>query len=148
MENLKKACSFCIYQERTQQEVREKLKTWSVSSEEAEEIITWLITENFLNEGRYARQFAGGKFRVKKWGRRKIVYELKSKGLSENNIKDALKEIDSDDYWETLTLLAEKKRSSILKAGHIAIIKKKVTEYLIGKGFEMDLIGEVLKEWR
>ena len=148
MENLKKASGFCIYQERTQQEVREKLKTWAVPSDEAEEIIVWLITENFLNEGRYARQFAGGKFRVKKWGRWKIVYELKSKGLSENNIKEALKEIDPDDYWETLLVLAEKKKNSILKAEHIAVVKKKVTTYLVGKGFEMDLIGEALREWR
>lgn len=148
MENLKKACGFCIYQERTQQEVREKLKTWSVPSDEAEEIIVWLITENFLNEGRYARQFAGGKFRVKKWGRKKILYELKAKGLSENNISEALKEIDSDEYWETLQTLAERKRDSILKVEHIAIIKKKVSAYLIGKGYEIDLITEVLRDWK
>jgi regulatory protein len=148
MKNLKKACGFCIYQERTQHEVREKLKSWFVPAEESEEIISWLITENFLNEGRYAKQFVGGKFRVKKWGRRKILYALKSKGLSENNIREALKEIDPNDYWETLVSLAEKKRNSALKPESLAMVKKKVSSYLLAKGYEMDLIVEAMREWK
>lgn len=147
MENtdiLKKACSYCIYQERTQAEVREKLKSWGLSRERSEEIIAWLITENFLNESRYARQFAGGKFRVKKWGRRKIIYELKARGISANCIRDALNEISEEDYLQALRALAEKKEADLHPEKDPFVIRKKITAYLLMKGYEPELISDVL----
>lgn len=146
MDTLKKACGYCIYQERTQHEVREKLKSWGVSTAEAEEVIAWLITENFINEGRYARQFAGGKFRVKKWGRRKITYELKAKEISANNIREALQEIDEEDYIQTMKALVTAKAATLTGEAHLLIIEKKISAYLLMKGYEPDLVREVLAE--
>ncbi len=142
---LKKACSYCIYQERTQQEVREKLKSWCVSATEAEEVIAWLITENFINEGRYARQFAGGKFRMKKWGRRKIIYELKAKGISPNAIREALEEITEEEYFHTLQELAQRKTADLHPEKDPFVIRKKVTAYLLMKGYEPEQVGSVLE---
>ena len=144
MDTLKKACGYCIYQERTQQEVREKLKSWGVSPAEAEEVIAWLICENFINEGRYARQFAGGKFRVKKWGRRKITYELKSRGISPNGVREALTEIDEEEYIQTLKGLASAKAATLSQETNPLILQKKVTSYLLMKGYEPDLIREIM----
>lgn len=133
MDLLKKACSFCIYQERTQEEVRQKLHSFGASDNETEEIISWLITENFINEERYAKQFAGGKFRVKKWGRKKILFELKSKGLSPYCITEAMKEIPDEDYYATIVHLIQSKWNSQIPP---ILAKKKVINYLIGKGYE------------
>jgi len=146
MDILKKACSYCIYQERTQGEVREKLKSWGVSRDASEEIIAWLITENFINESRFARQFAGGKFRVKKWGRKKIIYELKARGISPNCIRDALQAIDDDEYFTTLRGLAAKKAESLAPESDPFMIRKKVSTYLLMKGYEPEHIREVLED--
>ncbi|WP_367915647.1 regulatory protein RecX [Leadbetterella sp. DM7] len=145
MSTLKKACSFCIYQERTQEEVREKLKSWHIPASEAEEIIAWLISENFINEGRYAQQFAGGKFRVKKWGRRKIIFALRSKGLSDRCIEEALAAIDEDEYRETLLALARRRKELLAAEESPLLTRKKITEYLVGKGYETDYIREALQ---
>lgn len=142
---LKKACSYCIYQERTQAEVREKLKSWGLSRDHSEEVIAWLITENFLNEGRYARQFAGGKFRVKKWGRRRILFELKAKGISAPCIRDALSEIPEEDYRQTLHALAEKKAADLHPEKDPFVLRKKITTYLLMKGYEPELISDTLR---
>lgn len=146
MDTLKKACSFCIYQERTQQEVREKLKSWRVPAPETEEIIAWLISENFINESRYARQFAGGKFRIKKWGRRKITYELKSKGVSPNVILEALAEIDEEEYIQTLKGLASAKAATLTEEAHSLTVQKKISAYLLMKGYEPNLVRELMAD--
>lgn len=147
MDTLKKACGYCIYQERTQQEVRQKLKSWGVSPAEAEEVIAWLIAENFINEGRYARQFAGGKFRVKKWGRKKIIFELKAKGISANNIREALQEISEEEYGEVLRELTARKKDSLAVETQPLLAQKKITAYLLMKGYEPDRVREVLAEY-
>lgn len=140
-----KACSYCAYQERTHAEVRERLSEWKVWGDEAEEIISKLIEENFLNEGRFAKAFAGGKFRVKKWGRRKILFELKARKISPYCIKAAMEEINDEDYLGTLKELAEKKLNDLRTEKSILLRHQKTARYLMGKGFESELIWEVLK---
>ena len=140
---LKKACSFCIYQERTQQEMRTKLLQWKVNEEQTEEIIAWLINENFINEERFAKTYAGSKFRVKNWGRNKIKFSLKSKGLSNYCIESGLKEIEAEDYIKTMQNLIEKKDNQFLEANHL-IKKQKIMNYLLAKGFEIDEILKLL----
>eukprot|EP01137_Pigoraptor_chileana_P009486 Opistho-2@57843 len=108
-EVLVKAANFCAYQERTQQEVRKRLAELEVEGDEAEEMIVWLIENNYLNEERFARIFAGSKFRQKRWGRLKIRQELKMRGVSEYCLKAGMSEIDDEDYLQTLTDLLEKK---------------------------------------
>ncbi len=142
---LKKICSFCSYQERTQDEARRKLSEWKVFSDEAEEIIAWLILENFINEERFAKIFAGGKFRIKNWGRKKIIFELKSRKLSPYCIQSGLLEISDEDYKKTVDVLIKKKSSGMIESNSL-IKKQKIANYLIGKGFESELIWSRLNE--
>ncbi len=141
---LKKAASFCAYQERTQQEVRQRLRDWGVWGDEAEEIIARLIEDGFLNEERFARAFAGGKFRVKSWGRVKIEQELRQRGLSGHTLKAGLSEINADDYRQTLQELLDKKAASLADEEPFAR-RQKLARYAIGKGYEADLVWNVLK---
>jgi regulatory protein len=141
-----KACNFCVYQERTQDEVKKRLSEWKVFGDEAEEIIAELIGENFINEERFAKQYAGGKFRVKKWGKRKIRFELKARKISEYSIKAGLSEIDDEDYYETLKELIVKKNSELFKETNLAQKHLKISKYLIGKGYESNLIWDAIKE--
>src|ERR1041385_8010377 len=111
-EALVKAESWCAYQERCQQEMRDKLYSWGLHEKDVENLIAELISKNFLNEERFAKAFAGGKFRIKKWGRIKIRLELKRRKLSEYCIKKGLAEINEDDYRATMKKLADEKMRS------------------------------------
>ena len=141
---LQKLRQFCAYQERSHYEVQQKLWDLGVRRAEHDEILSTLIEENYLNEERFAIQFAGGKFRMKDWGRKKIYYALKEKKVSEYSIKKAMKEIDEDAYLKTLHSLAEKKYAS-LKGEQYLVRRKKTMDYLLQKGFESDLVGRTLK---
>ena len=134
---------YCAYQERCHQEVKEKLYNLGVWKKEHDEIMATLIEENYLNEERFAIAFAGGKFRIKQWGRVKIKYELKQKQVSEYCIKKALKQIDEADYLKVLNKLAKEKYAS-LKSDQYLVRKKKTMDYLIGKGYEMNLVKEAV----
>jgi regulatory protein len=136
---LQKLKHYCAYQERCHSEVKEKLYNLGVWKREHDEIISTLIEENYLNEERFAIAFAGGRFRIKQWGRVKIKYELKQKQVSDYSIKKALKQIDEDEYLKVLNKLAGEKYTS-LKNQQYLIRKKKTMDYLMGKGFEMELI--------
>ncbi|ERM83796.1 hypothetical protein P872_01920 [Rhodonellum psychrophilum GCM71 = DSM 17998] len=138
-----KIASYCAYQERCQKEVREKLHEKGVYGTPAEDLIAEMITEGFLNEERFAQSFFRGKFRMKKWGRNKILQELKFRQISPNCIKSGLKEIEEDEYLETLDQLVEKKWDSISEKD-LFRKKNKVFQYLIGRGFESDLIQEAM----
>jgi regulatory protein len=140
---LQKLKHYCAYQERCHSEVKEKLYALGVWKKDHDEIVATLIEENYLNEERFAIAFAGGKFRVKQWGKVKIRYELKQKQVSEYCIKKAMKQIDEDDYLKVLEKLAKDKYSS-LKTDQWIIRKKKTMNFLMGRGFEPDLIGRVV----
>ena len=103
-----------------------------------------MIEDNFLNEERFAKIFAGSKFRVKQWGRQKIKYELKARKLSEYCIKVGLAEIEDDDYIETLKNILEKKKQELRAEKQPLIVKQKLARYAIGKGFEGDLVWEMV----
>lgn len=136
--------AFCAYQERYQQEVRNKLHERGIYGDEAEELIAYLIGEGYLNEERFAQAFVMGKFRMKKWGRNKIFQELKMRQISPNCIKSGMKEIDEEEYWETLLHLVEKKASLIRESDDFRK-KYKTHQYLMGRGFENDLIQSALE---
>ena len=138
-----KASSFCAYQERTQQEVRAKLYDLGVDKDITEEVIAKLIQDNFINEERFAKVYAGGKFRLKRWGKLKIVQMLKEKGLSPYCIKKALEEIGDEDYQKTILFLVEKK-SREEKETNPFKRKDKISKYLIRKGYEPEEVWEVI----
>jgi regulatory protein len=135
---------FCAYQERAQQEVRDKLYELGMTTDEVEEIIANLIGENFLNEARFALQFAGGHFRIKGWGKNKINHALQQKRVSPVNIKAALKAIDLDDYEKTLLELAHKKWKSLNSERGLKRMAK-TQAFLLQRGFEGDLIRPILQ---
>jgi regulatory protein len=140
---LQKLKHYCGYQERSHSEVKEKLYSLGVWKQDHDELISSLIEENYLNEERFAIAFARGKFRMKQWGRVKIKYELKQKQVSEYCIKKALKEIEEEEYSMLLKKLATEKYAS-LKSEQYMVRKKKTMDYLLQKGFEMELIKQAI----
>ncbi|HET6226755.1 MAG TPA: regulatory protein RecX [Bacteroidia bacterium] len=140
-----KAEAYCAYQERCQQEVRDKLYEWGLFPDAVESIIAKLITDNFLNEERFAKAYAGGKFRIKKWGRIKIKLELKKRKISDYCIKKGMQEISEEAYLKTLKELIEKKAKDV-KGGREHIRHFKIVNYIASRGFENDLIWEAIKE--
>ncbi len=140
-----KALHYCAYQERSHQEVKNKLYELGLHSSEVDELLTYLITEGFLNEERYAKSFAGGKFRIKKWGRVKIVHALESKGLTKNCIRSGLKEIDEQDYIQALEELLKLKLFDLQEI-NVFVARNKASKYAIQKGYESELVWEKLKK--
>lgn len=136
---------YCAYQERSHHEVRAKLYSYGLRSDEVEDILTAMITEGFLNEERFARAFAGGKFRMKKWGRLKIVNELEAKGVSKNCIRAGLKEIPEDDYNQTLREILQA-RILASQEDNIYVLRDKASRYAIAKGYEPDVVWSILRE--
>jgi regulatory protein len=146
-EALLKMQQYCAYQERCQDEVRSKLIELGVYGVELENVIADLISENFLNEERFAKAFAGGKFRIKHWGRVKIVQELKLKKISEYCIRKALEsEINEADYKATLLEVLNKK-SNLLSESDKFKKNQKLALYAMGRGFEIELIWDCLNNF-
>ncbi len=142
-ELLVKISTFCTYQERSHQEVRAKLYDFGLSKDKVEDFIVTLIQENFLSEERFAKLYAGGKFRIKKWGKRKIQEALKHKDISDYCIRLAMKEIPDADYLATLSAIIEKRGLMEIEKN---TFKKnyKIAQYLISRGFESELVWETL----
>ena len=143
---LSKIKQYCSYQERCHEEVKQKLSDFGLSQYEIGQILGILIEENFLNEERFAIQFAGGKFRMKHWGKLKIRQELRQRKVSEYSIKIAISAIDEQAYQETLHKLASRKHESLDREKNAFLRKKKLLDYLHLKGYETDLVSDVVKQ--
>ncbi len=134
---------YCVYQDRCHKEVEEKLRGYHLIPEARAFILLHLLEHNFLNEERFAKSFARGKFRIKNWGKVRITRELKYRDISAYNIKHALLEIDEEEYIAKLNNLAEKKCDSANET-NVFKKRKKVFDYLNYRGYEISLINEVL----
>ena len=141
---LQKIKQFCSYQERCHYEVKEKLYSLGVWKADIDEIISELIQENYLNEERFAIQFAGGKFRMKQWGKVKIKYELRQKQISQYCIVKALLSIDDRDYQNTFNNLALEKWQTLKAEKNIFIKKRKIMDYLLQKGYEAGIVNNLV----
>ena len=139
-----KICSYCAYQERSHKEVRNKLFTYGLYPSEVEQALTRLITDGFLNEERFAKAFAGGKFRMKKWGKNKIANALQAHGVTSRCIQKGLKEIDDPHYKKALKALLTKKMAS-LQEPNLLKKKYKAAQFAIGKGYEAELVWGLIK---
>src|SRR5690606_16481600 len=139
----KRAESYCAYQERSQQEMRDKLYSWGLHSLDVENIIADLIGENFLNEERFAKAYTSGKFKIKQWGRVKIVNGLKFHRISPRLMKEALEEINPNEYYATLERILVKK-SAVLKESDPYKRRIKLAQYALSRGFENNLIFDIL----
>lgn len=146
---LQKLRHYCSYQERCHQEVKEKLYGFGLRKQDVEEVICLLIEQEYLNEERFAIQFAGGKFRIKQWGRIKIAQALKQKRVSGYCIARAMDQIDEEQYQQALRKLAARKWNTLKKESNETIRLQKTKAYLLQRGFEPGAIGRVLEnEWR
>lgn len=144
-EALKKMEHYCAYQERCHKDIKDKLSTMKLIPEAKEKIILHLLEHNFLNEERFAKSFARGKFRIKKWGKQRIVRELKFRQISAYCIKMALKEIPENEYLETFHELAEKKFATISETNAFKK-RKKLIDYLLYRGWENQLVFEKVRD--
>ncbi|AXT52250.1 RecX family transcriptional regulator [Aquimarina sp. BL5] len=144
-EALKKMEHYCAYQERCHKDIKDKLSSMKLIPEAKEKIILHLLEHNFLNEERFAKSFARGKFRIKKWGKQRIVRELKFRQISAYCIKMALKEIPENEYLETFHELAEKKFATISETNAFKK-RKKLIDYLLYRGWENQLVFEKVNE--
>ncbi|MDF0707183.1 regulatory protein RecX [Flagellimonas okinawensis] len=144
-EATKKMENYCAYQERCHKEVVEKLREMRMIPEAIDQILGHLIQENYLNEERFAKAFARGKFNIKKWGSNRIVRELKFRDISAFNIKSALSEIPEEAYLETLDELARKRLDQIKETNNLKR-KKKLADYLLYRGWESHLVYEKVNQ--
>jgi regulatory protein len=143
-EILQKLARYCAYQERCVQELEQKMKTFEVSSADYSEYLTWLRENNYLNEARFVEIFVRSKFNQKGWGRTKINYELRKRGISASLLASAWDGIDDQDYIEKARTLLQKKRDEI-KNGTSPQCYQKCYNYGLSKGYESSLVRELLK---
>lgn len=141
----KKLEHYCAYQDRCHQEVYQKMFSFNLSAHEKEELMVYLIDNNFLNEERFAQSFVRGKHNYKKWGKVRITNELKARNISSTIIKIALKEINDSLYFETFDDLANKHWETISE-NNLMKKRKKFCDYFMRKGWENELIYEKVKE--
>jgi len=144
-EALSKLQNYCSYQERCHQEVRRKLISMRMIPEAIDQIIVTLLDHNFLNEERFAKAYVKGKFRIKKWGRRRLTIELKKKGIGTFNINQAISQINEFDYLEMFNTLAES-RLVFIKESNKLKKKKKLADYLLYRGWESHLVYQKVNE--
>lgn len=137
---------YCAYQERCHKEVRQKLFEMRLNPESCDQIISDLIQSNFLNESRFAMAFARGKFRAKKWGKRRIVNELKFREISHYNVQLALKEIPDSEYYETFDALTKKRFQQLASEKNLLRKKRKFRDYLVYRGWENELIYDKMTQ--
>lgn len=134
---------YCSYQERSLFEVQMKLNEWQSQPKVAEKIIAQLVADNYLNEERFAKSYAVGKFRNKKWGKNKIIYELRKKQIPDLIIQIGLSEIDEDEYFKTLKEILSKKAFELKEANQLKK-KYKLASYAINKGFHSGYVWDIL----
>ena len=144
---LSKLRQFCAYQERCISDVESKLRQWKVDKIRAEKIIERLIHEDYLNEERFARSFAGGKFRINHWGKTKIIYELERRQVPDLIIQIGLEEIEDDEYEETLTELLQRKNREIKETDPYKR-KQKLIAYGVQKGYHYGLVKHILDSFK
>ena len=145
-EVLKKLLRYCAYQERCHKDVREKIMSYDVYGDDLDEIMLYLIEQNYLNEERFAITYAGGKFRLKRWGRNKIRFELEHREISEYCIQKALNEIDEEEYEMALTKLIEDQLHKDPELD-LLLAKDKTLKYCTGRGYEIDTVLRILRNY-
>lgn len=144
---LAKLQQYCAYQDRSHAEVRKKLISLEIYGEDLEEVMSALIQDKYLDELRFAKSYARGKFYQKKWGRNKIKQQLSQHQISDYCVRKAMEEIDEGDYQSTLFELLERK-IELCTSGSLFICIQKAQQYCIQKGYESHLVYEISKEWK
>lgn len=136
----------CAVQERCSFELNQKMKSWGIPQNDRDILLSHLVSQNFLSEERFAEAFISGKFKIKKWGRIKIINGLKQKKISDYSIKKGLKTIDSDIYWNQLMHLGANKVKLIKEAKNDYPTRVKLYRFLNGRGYEQSLVHKAVEE--
>jgi len=136
---------YCAYQDRCKRDVEMKMQGWQVSKKLAEQLILKLTNEGFVDDLRFASSFVRGKFRINKWGKQRIVYELRARSIDEQLIREALEEIDEASYMDSIRALIHKKNLEI-KPGKTLNKRDKIINFVVGKGYEIDLVLRMMNE--
>ncbi len=142
---LAKMQSYCSYQERSFFDVKSKLISWNVQEKIIDEIINEFVKEDYLNEERFVKAYAGGKFRINKWGKNKIINELNKKQIPDIYIQIGLHDIDDEEYLNTLKEIISKK-DAIIKIANPEKRMQKLAAYAISKGYSRGIIWKVLNQ--
>lgn len=137
--------NYCAYQERCHFEIENKIFEMNLTNSEKEAVILHLLEQDFLNEERFSKAFARGKFNIKKWGKVRITRELKYRKITDYNINKALNEIDEAEYFTVFNQLAEKKFTQITEK-NIQKKRKKLADYLLYRGWETNLVYDKVSE--
>lgn len=137
---------YCLYQPRCHKEVKNKLYELGCTTPEVDQYLAELIETGLLNEEKFAKAIARGKFRLKHWGRNKIVQQLKMQQVSAYCIKKGLSEIDADEYEITLKRLANKKWQELKGERSQLVKRQKVFRYMVQKGYEIDMVNDAINE--
>lgn len=135
---------YCAYQDRCHWEVERKIKSYHLIPQAEEEILIWLIQNDFVNEERFTRSFIRGKFNQKKWGRMKIRRELQMRNIPSKLIEEGMEEIDDSKYRKVLKTLYEKKKSSLKSEQESLKKKAKIRDFLLRKGYEPELVNSLI----
>ncbi len=135
---------YCSYQERCLYDVQTKLRSWKVQEQVMDKIIRKLLDEDFINEERFARVFAGGKFRIKKWGKNKIFAELAKRRIPDLYIQMALQEIEDDEYVNALQEVLTQKDNQ-LRENNLQKRKHKLLQYALSKGYDKVVVFRALE---
>lgn len=141
---LSRAARLCSAGERCSYEIREKLAGWGLREDEIKNGVQYLTDNGFIDDSRYARFFIRDKLRFNKWGRIKLIYSMKQKQLSSDTIKNALNDIDEEEYAEILEKILKAKMKSTGSLT-VAVNKAKVIRYAAQKGFTTEEIVNSLK---
>lgn len=141
---IEKIQAYCLYQERCVREVKNKLFSLKVSSKSANDIIEYLIDNDYLNEERYSQMFVQGKLRIKKWGRIKLRHELKLKGVNTKIIDNKINQISEEEYLNYFDQFSTNKIKYL--KGSIDQKKRSFINYFTYRGWENSLIYEKLKD--
>ncbi len=145
-ELLSRAAKYCAKKETSEFDMRRKLEKWGASGQQIQRIIDKLKELDFINSLRYARAFASDKFRFNSWGKIKIAYHLHQKNISQTDIQQALDEIDQELYLQILTKILTNKLKSLQKEQDSRKLRQKLIQYAASKGFEYELIEQVLNQ--
>lgn len=143
---LQKLRFYCRYQQRCQSEIKEKLFELGVNKKDHDEIMSELIKENSVNDERFALAFASGRFKLKQWGRKKIQQGLKEKRVSDEIAQRALDQINKKEYGAILNKLARERYAALKHEQHF-VRKKKTMDYLMQKGYEIDLVKDAVNNF-
>jgi regulatory protein len=142
---LEKLRKYCAYQERSHKDVQEKMWKLKIPMGWRDDIFLGLMQEDFLNEERFARTYARGKFNIKQWGRIKIIQGLKQHAVSKKCIQLGLTEIDEDEYLKVLSATIELKCSK-LKEKNQWKRRGAIYKFVSGRGFEGNLVTDAMKD--